>query len=212
MVRLGVVLKIPAALILGVTLAAACADDEPRVLTKWDKEFLRQVYDRSRCAPSSDLEGLLPDPGDGVAGVPFPPFEGGRVTSTVPLNPYPGSVLVDGFVRKGGLSGGRGKSRVQVYQVAAEQQAVLDHFHRRFQESGWMPYGGGFGVSGLVCTYCPVSRPRVSNPDKWAKISTEYVGRDDPPAQEPPPGFRGKGVPFAPRTPGTFTYYVVTPD
>jgi hypothetical protein len=193
-----------------VTLATlACSAEGQAPLSEWQREWLRGAFERSWCAPAPDLQGLLPNPGDGVPGVAYPPFEGARVEASVPLTPYPGSVMVDGFVRKG--DGGR--RRVQVYQVASAEQAVLDHLAAQLQEMGWMPYSRGYGVSGLSCTYVPMAIGGVAGrPRKWATISTEYIGREDSPSDTAPPGFRGKGLPFAPRTPGVFTYYLITPD
>ncbi len=155
---------------------------------------------------------ITPDPGDDVAGVPYPPFEGGTVDASVDLRVFPGAEMVDGFKRSGGPGEGSGKRRVQVYAADAPMQDVLDFYAAQFLEREWAMTGKVYGVTGIDCTYVPFRSigPYGGDPDDWAVIATTYVGREQDMPE--PPGFRGKAVPYAPRIPGKTVFYVITPD
>jgi hypothetical protein len=157
--------------------------------------------------------GLAPDPGDLPAGVPFPTPVGARAKPGITGIPLPpGSVEVDGFnaTRAPGPRGG--SHAVQVFDVPMAAADVLAFFDGVFRAHNWSLAGSGTGPDGTECTFVPFRTvgPLGSQAD-WVVVSTAYIPRDKDRDVHPPPGFRGKAVPFAPANPGKTRFWIVTP-
>lgn len=137
--------------------------------------------------------------------VPFPPLRGERVEPKVPGVPlYPGAVEVDGFVRPAPQPVRPGDSAVQVFETADSVDAVLAWFGAELELAGWTEYGGSAGVTGRTVSFARNGR------SEWVMISSSYVPRPEDEAAQPPPGFRGKGVPFASPLDAGARFWVVT--
>ncbi|MGE3074150.1 MAG: hypothetical protein AB7N24_12930 [Dehalococcoidia bacterium] len=156
-----------------------------------------------------DIVALEPDPGDFPSGVPFPTPSGDFVEPGITGIPLPdGSVQIDGFTIDHGYAAG--DAVVQVFEVSLSQDEVLAFFDVMLLNKGWSPGWSDVGPAGAQCAFRP-SRFDVGpiEPSNWIIVSTAYVPRNDEPIENP--GFRGKGVPYAPRTPGKTTFSILTP-
>lgn len=157
--------------------------------------------ERLRCE-NSHVSDFAPDPGDFPAGVPYPAPAGGHVDPEIPVPIFPGAVEIDGFrVRR---------SSVQVFETSASKDEVLAFYDREMAQAGWALTGGGTSPAGVTCRFM-LPRDQVYTPPKhWVEVSTAYLGREQPGPETPTPGFRGKGVPFAPPAPGTTWFSITT--
>ena len=165
---------------------------------------------RTDCVLTS-APGILPDPGAEPAGMPFPTPAGARVAPGITGIPLPsGAVEVDAFEAAGVLGAGSGRRIVQVYDVALPADAVLSFFEVTFKERGWVVRGTSMSPAGVQCDFAPAIEARTSVPSHWITVSTAYVPRPGEETQ-PPPGFRGKGVPFAGPVPGSTRFWLSTP-
>ncbi len=124
--------------------------------------------------------------------VPFPPLRGERVSPFVDGLPvFPGAIEVDGFLRETRGNAGPSTGAVQVLETTAAPEEVLAWYAQALVAAGWIEYHGSASVAGRTMEF---TRHGESG---WVQISTAYVPRPEDEGQQPPPGFGGKGVPFA---------------
>ena len=135
-------------------------------------------------------------PAAAVTAVPYPTPVGDHVLPFVDgIAGYPGAVEVDGFLRP--------SEAVQVFDVDAMPRDVLDFYDQRLTDAGWSEYKGSSGVAGETRVYTNDAGARVT-------LSTYYVARPGEENQQPPPGYRGKGVPFEHEVNGKLRYWLIT--
>jgi len=134
--------------------------------------------------------------------VPFPAPRGERVEPLVKGVPqFPAAVEVDGFVIP--ATDYWGEQAVQQFSTASFPEEVLAFFDTELTAAGWQPYGGSYGVSGQGNTY-------VRDRDQVTVTSEFQLRPEERSATEPPPGFQGKGVPFADRENGKSYFFIIT--
>ena len=128
--------------------------------------------------------------------VPYPTPAGERVSPLVAdLPTYPGATEVDGFRR--------GDEVVQVFEVGAQPRDIAMFYRDYLTSAGWILYQGSGGVAGESQGY--------QSPDgAWVTFSTVYQPRPQEDVPEPPPGYRGKGVPFENAVDGNLRFWLIT--
>ena len=190
----------------------ACGESGPEEFAKIAVGATVAPERRGECVPPGQVLGLLPDPGAEPAGVPYPTPAGARVVPGVTGVPLPpGAVEVDGFLVTV-PTGGRmsGPHAVQVFDVGLPPDAVIAFFETALKERGWVVRGAGIGPAGIQCDFVPARDRGIGDPPHWITVSTAYVPRPGEDVR-PPPGFRGKAVPFAEPVPGSTRFWLITP-
>ena len=136
--------------------------------------------------------------------VPFPTPMGERVQPMVAGVPaYPRATEIDGFVLQ--ETEYMPVLHVQVFETADFQSQVFSYLVNELELLGWRATGGGHGVSGRSATF-------VSPTGGLVTVSTIYVAREEDQDVQPPPGFRGKGVPFEERIDGKSRFWIMTSE
>ena len=152
---------------------------------------------------------MVIDQGDFPAGVAYPTASHGSVSPGIRGIPTPeDSVQIDGFK----VTNGR-DAAVLVFETSLSEPLLLAFYDQLLLDNGWSMVVGKHGPAGVTCEFAPYPVRGGIQPKNWIVVSTEYIPRpgEKPGPTEVPPGFRGKGVPFAPRTPGKTTFSLLTP-
>lgn len=148
--------------------------------------------------------------------MPYPtPAGGSAQPKEKDLPVFPGAKLLDAFVLKAQPDAIDGRDRtVQLYRTAAPAQEVRAYFDATLVAGNWALQTIAVGPDGVDCEWVPWAERQDSFPElpsSYIKVTTAYVGREGRSSMTPPPGFQGKGVPFAPPEPGYTWFWVITP-
>jgi hypothetical protein len=100
-----------------------------------------------------------------------------------------------------------GSQTVQHYRISATSEAIFPFYEEEMMTRGWVQASVAYGPAGKVCRWTPSESVVYS--DRYIAVSTEYVGRRGSP-DSPPPGFQGKGIPFATAEHGFTWYWVIS--
>lgn len=163
----------------------------------------------------SELERLALDMATEMAGlspfaantpVPFPPPLGERVEAIVAVPSYPDAEEVDGFLTTGRSFGMEMEveQAVQVFETSDFPEQIFAYYMEQLGRAGWKQYKGASGVAGSAMEFTR------NDETEWVSVGTYYLPRPGEARPEPPPGFRGKGIPFDLHQNGKTRFLVVT--